>query len=382
MKWESESSSVKITSSDDQHHHSELGKLSRSMLSDASTLSSIDDYGEDRLKHATSRGYGDKDVEVAKIKLVRVGSLRDSRCMVMMLNEAGEEIAKIPVGMLDGRIRLRYLVKNIRRILRSGEIIVDGEYVYRAFHIHGIVGIIVTCLSVGVSSLEVFKYRLSRGEVELARALKKEGLSFKQKVRIGHYVADFKISGVRELFIDVVKEGDGDSKRTMELQDKMEKILKRDHLYYWILEEEVLSNIHEIVKLLVGVSSGSKVYPAGILTAKRLRVDGNSINTTIELRLRKEILPDEKRRVVDVYEVSRYMIKSVGSIRLPQGANKYARFSQDLCNLFGDSYFYSFDTAWYKRIYSRLVRFGKARIVVKKLTPDSSRMLEEDGGQK
>jgi len=375
-------SSINITSGDYQHHDSELSKLSRSTFNDDGTSRPMDSCSEDRLNYTTSLDDGDEDVEVAKIKLVRVWGFEDSTCMIIMLGDAGDELARMPVKVIDNEIRYYSPLKKIKKLLRYGEFPAIGSYVYREFNTRKIMKAIRKCLNEGTSELEVLKCYLSRGEIVLRRGLEIESLRFRQKVRVSKYIVDFRVLGRRNIFIDVVEDGRRDSQRVGELQDKMQKIIERGYLYYWILEGEMLSAAQEIVELIVGIASGRKVYPPGLLTVKRLKTDENSINTTIELRLRKEILPNGKRRIVDVYEVSRYMIMSMGSIRLPREVKKYARFSQDLCNLLGNNYFYSSDVAEYKKIYNRLIRFGKTRMTVKKFTSDQDKTHVEDGEQK
>jgi len=60
-------------------------------------------------------------------------------------------------------------------------------------------------------------------------------------VRISEYIVDFQILGKSSILLDMIEDTGRNAQRVGESQNKMKKIIERDHLYYWIPEEEGLS---------------------------------------------------------------------------------------------------------------------------------------------
>ena len=60
-------------------------------------------------------------------------------------------------------------------------------------------------------------------------------------MRISEHIVDFQILGKSSILLDMIEDTGRNAQRVGELQNKMQKIIKRDHLYYWIPEEEGLS---------------------------------------------------------------------------------------------------------------------------------------------
>lgn len=329
------------------------------------------------------------EIENTKIKLVRVGgSGVEGQCSIMVLGDAGEEVLRLPVQLTSkDKVNLLVISKKVRKAIDSINYVIRGSYFYRTHNLElsDIVNAVKTCLEEGISELEVLKYYLSPGQILLARELRKEGLEFRQKVKISKYVVDFHILGKRDIFIYVVREAEKDQRRIDEIYERVRESLGYGINLYWVIEEELLNGASRIANFIKGVASGKRIYPNGLMTVKRLNLDYNFTQSLIEIRLRKMYTPSKRRTIVEIYEVCKnevggYMLKNIGSVKLPKKkGDNLRRLAQIICDKLGYSRFYSYDMKAYVEIYRRLKKFGRVRLKVKKIITEQAETSEDVG---